>query len=389
MAPPLGTGAGERSSAAAAARGGAAPEGVGAGGGLEVPVARDDAATVVLLESLLEHLADGVLAVGRDGRVSYWSDTLGALTGLSAARALDRPVGELLPDFAAAFSGDAAQVAAGRLSAGRGELPLRLAVVRVQGPSGITLGRAAAVTDLRREQEARAAREQQAALTQLGQMMATAAHQLRNPLGACLGFLGLLERDLAGGPSAALLGRVREGLGEMDRRIGELLGYARPRPLEARRFDLAALLRDVAAGAAARFGGGPRFETRLPPRFELRGDADQLRQACENLLVNAAQAAGATGRVRLLLRAARTGGGRTSARILVRNTGARLAPGELPQLFEPFVSRTRGGTGLGLPLARRIVEAHGGRIEALSAGGWTTFVAVLPLDSAPGPEESP
>lgn len=350
--------------------------------------ARDEHATTELLEQLLEHVSDGVLAVSRDGRISYWSATLVELTGWPAARVVGRPIEAWLPDCAAALRGSGPEKVTTRITTPRGELALELAIVHARGPAGLSLGRVAAVRDLRHAWDAHAAREQQLALSRLGQMVATAAHQLRNPLGACLGFLGLLEKDLAATSSAPLLARVREGLYEMDRRIGELLDYARPRPLEMRAFDLAALVREVASGAAARFAQGPVCETRAPARLRARGDAGQLRQALENLIVNAAQAAGAGGRVRVWLRRGRSASGEPAARLLVRNTGTPLAPGELPQLFEPFVSRRPGGTGLGLPLARRVIAMHGGEIQALSAGGWTTFVATWPLDPSGDAKET-
>ena len=120
----------------------------------------------------------------------------------------------------------------------------------------------------------------------------------------------------------------------------------------------------------------------MPDQQRLLADQGQLRQALENLLVNAAEAAGAQGRVRLLVQTQRPPGAPDSLRLLIKNTGAALSQERLSALFQPFVSGRAGGTGLGLPLARRIIEAHGGEIGALSAGGWTTFVVTLPLETA-------
>ncbi len=338
--------------------------------------------TPALLESLLEQLADGVVAAGRDGRVAYWSDSLARLTGVPAAQARGRSVDELFGELAPLFRGIDPQTRSASLRFPVGEIPLRLNAVRAPGPAGTTLGRVAAVIDLRRAARDRGARDQREALAHLGQMVATAAHQLRNPLGACLGFLGLLEQDLAGSPASALLLRVREGLLEMDRRIDELLSYARPRELRVDALDFGELVRAVTRDATARFPQGPTIELRAATHLPLRGDGAQLRQAIENLVANAAQAAGASGRVRVWARGqtrpARRGP--PAVRLLIRNTGGELRPGELKQLFEPFVTRKPGGTGLGLPLARRIIESHGGAIHALSAGGWTTFVVTLPVD---------
>jgi two-component system, NtrC family, sensor histidine kinase HydH len=350
----------------------------------------DEPGTPAMLECLLDQLADGVVAAGRDGRVAYWSDSLARLTGVAAAQARGRRVDELLGGLAPVFDGVDPQTRSGSLRFPTGELPLRLTAVRAPGPAGTTLGRVAAVTDLRRAARDRGVREQREALAHLGQMVATAAHQLRNPLGACLGFLGLLEQDLGDSPSSALLLRVREGLLEMDRRIDELLSYARPRELQPRELDFGGLVRAITQAATARFPGGPVIELRATAHLSLRADEAQLRQAIENLVVNAAQAAGPHGRVRVWARGETcpAHGGERGVRLLIRNTGAELRPGELKQLFEPFVTRKPGGTGLGLPLARRVIESHGGAIHALSAGGWTTFVVTLPFDPHGGMEEN-
>jgi signal transduction histidine kinase len=167
----------------------------------------------------------------------------------------------------------------------------------------------------------------------------------------------------------------------VDRRIGEVLAYARPRPLEITEFELGGLLAGVIEQVRARFPQGPDPVLAPCPGIRLRADAGQLGQAVENLLVNAAEAAGPEGQVRLLVQAGKE---RSGLRLLVRNTGPQLKPERIKEIFEPFRTDKSRGTGLGLPLARRIIGDHGGRISALSAGGWTTFVVALPADVPAG-----
>ncbi len=345
--------------------------------------------SVSLLETLLDSLADGVFALDRRGRVIHWSGSLARLTGIGCAQALGRPGGELVGDLADRVIARERSAATGclRLPDG-GDLPVRVLAARASGPGGVLVGWVCAVTDLRGQWAAQAEAQRAEALAELGRGLAAALHQVRNPLGAAAGFAELLQRDLTGTPAARLMSRLRASLEEVDRRVGAVLAYARPRPLEVQEFDLSGLLAEVADQVRARFPAGPAIACEAPRPVGVRADRNQLRQALENLMVNACEAAGPAGQARVLLQGA--GGVRDAAgrgvRVLVRNTGAPLAPERLREIFEPFRTAKSGGTGLGLALARRIAAAHGGRITALSAGGWTTFVLALPGDAVAGRE---
>lgn len=338
--------------------------------------------SVALLEAALEGFSDGVFAVDRRERILYWSPACARLTGREAHVVTGCPAQSCLGALAGKLTGRRSGQVTGLLETAEGTLPVRATLVAAEGPGGTHVGTVCALTDLRRTWEVRAEQERLAALASLGRGVAWAVHQIRNPLGAASGFAELLEQDLAGSESALLLGKVRECLTEIDRRMGEILAYARPAELQLVPLELRDLIDSILESLDSRFPAGPLFESQVPARLALLADAGQLRQALENLLVNAAEAAGSDGRVRLLAQNPEPADRCDSVRLLIRNTGTSLSPERLKMLFEPFVSGRTGGTGLGLPLARRIIEAHGGTIGALSAGGWTTFVVTLPLETA-------
>ncbi|MCK4412057.1 MAG: PAS domain-containing protein [Candidatus Eisenbacteria sp.] len=342
--------------------------------------------TTALLEGLLERVTDGVLAVDRRGCVLYWSAGLERLAGITATEARGRPLAELAGEAAARALADCPAEASLLWAAAGEAIPVRLVIAKVKGPAGSPLGRACAVTDLRRAWLQRARGERTHALATLGETVASVTHQLRNPLGATLGYLGLAIEEARASSAAPLLEKVREGLLEIDRRIGELLAYVRARPPQFGPVCLRTLLEEILEASRARFPEGPQWRTRIPDGLSVTADREQLRQAFENLVANGAEVAGAGGVVEVILQSCdgREGGG---VRVLVRNTGGELSPADREKIFEPFVSSKRGGTGLGLPLARRIIAAHGGRIAALSAGGWTTFVVSLPRDPSVTQEE--
>ncbi len=200
--------------------------------------------------------------------------------------------------------------------------------------------------------------------------LATASHELRRPLTALLG-----ELELAGAPGRGVeelrsaLVLVAGDARAMSRLVDDLLHHARARAGTLRLVDGEATLVDVVADAVRRAGRvvpglGP-VEVAPLPALLLRVDADALRQAIENLLVNAGGHGGPG--VRVALRAERDGSG---IAIHVEDDGPGIPPDEQTTIFEPFgrgdQARTVPGTGLGLTIARDVAAAHGGALTLVS-----------------------
>jgi signal transduction histidine kinase len=217
------------------------------------------------------------------------------------------------------------------------------------------------------------------------ELLANVSHELRTPLARIRVALELAaEGDLE--RARRFLGEIGADLAELDRLVEDILSAAR---LDLAAGDGAALplrrapveLGVVIEEAAARFRAArPDRALELDlaaPLPAITGDAALLRRLLANLLDNAAKYSEPPAPVAL---AARTAAG--SAILEVRDRGIGIAAADLPRLFTPFFrtdrSRARGtgGVGLGLALARRIVEAHGGRIEAESAEGTGTMIRV-------------
>ncbi len=190
-------------------------------------------------------------------------------------------------------------------------------------------------------------------LATLGEAAAVLAHELRNPLSSIKGHAQLMEEQLADDPRgrerAAIL--VREAL-RLEDLCEELLDFVRAGRIERVESDPATILRD-----AARSVDGARIELHVddaPPRWAL--DPLRMHQALSNLLENARQAAP---------HAASIASARREADTLVyevRDHGPGIADDERARIFEPFHTTRVRGTGLGLAVARRVVELHGGRI---------------------------
>jgi signal transduction histidine kinase len=229
----------------------------------------------------------------------------------------------------------------------------------------------------------RAARERET-LARLGESARTLAHEIRNPLGAIRIQAGLMRQRLPGGdwPELGAIEEETDRLSALSRRVGDFLKNPRGDP-EA--IELGPFLEEL----ARRSPQAPRFVDGRPPeraaqRLRVAMDPALLRSAVENLLRNAAESydEAAGGEVELELSAPSSGG---RVAIVVRDRGRGIPEAELEKVFDPFYTDKIQGQGIGLPLARRIVEAAGGSLELANrpVGGLEARIR-LPVAKAAG-----
>jgi signal transduction histidine kinase len=199
-------------------------------------------------------------------------------------------------------------------------------------------------------------------LAALGRVAAGIAHEVRNPLGVIRSSASLIEEDLAPGqdePRRACRFIIEE-IDRLDRLVGGLLAFARPCPVQARPFALrAAVERALRLCEPALAPAGVAVEGAVDPALpEVGGDPDLIQQVIFGLVVNAAEA----GARRVTVRAGQDGG---QVFLDVEDDGPGVPAEHAEALFEPFFTTKEGGTGLGLPTAARIAEAHGGTLSLL------------------------
>jgi signal transduction histidine kinase len=224
--------------------------------------------------------------------------------------------------------------------------------------------------------EARAARAAARAAhgDALARMGAMVAHEVRNPVGTIRGAVELVRARA--GP--ALGPKDREALEDvlaeaerLRRLTDDFLDLSREPPLQPARLDVAALAAEAARGAE-RAHPGLAIAVDLPP-LAVEADPGRLRQVLGNLLDNAAQAGA---------RAIRVSGeaAEGAVRVTVRDDGPGVDAAVEARLFDPFVSGRARGAGLGLAIARRLAERHGGALELSDAGPpGAAFRLTLPL----------
>ncbi len=216
-------------------------------------------------------------------------------------------------------------------------------------------------------------------LAALGDVAAAFAHEVRNPLNAVSMGLQRLRAEFAPEPAADYARFVDVMQGEVRRLnaiVEQFIALARPLPLTPGPVALDDVLRELAAlveGQARTAGVTVRLA--LPPTLPpLVADRDRLKQVLLNLVVNALQAMSAGGTLTL-----RAEAGRDHVAVAVTDSGPGIPAEALTRIFDPYFTTKAGGLGLGLTIARRIVEAHGGSLEAESQPGrGTTFHVRLP-----------
>jgi two-component system NtrC family sensor kinase len=218
---------------------------------------------------------------------------------------------------------------------------------------------------------------QAARMAAVGQLAASIAHEINNPLYAARNCLALLEQDATPAMSdSPFLGIAREQLTRIARIIERMREFYRPDRGTMAACDIHHLLEETLALAGLNMQHQPIRVIFTPAHDlpEVVGNGDQLRQVFLNLILNAIEAMPDGGTLTV-----RTIAGPTVALIEVQDTGIGIPDDIRPQLFEPFFTNKPNGTGLGLSISAHIVTQHGGQLEVESVEGQgSTFRVVLP-----------
>ncbi|MDR2238926.1 MAG: hypothetical protein LBE33_00600 [Zoogloeaceae bacterium] len=207
-------------------------------------------------------------------------------------------------------------------------------------------------------------------LASLGEMAASIAHEIRNPLGTLTSSVGLLgDARLSGAERSELIGIVEREVNRLNHVVSDTLMFAHPRAGQLHPLNLETVVRDAVKLQAVRFPAievDIRFESDFPL---IRGNEIQLQQVIWNLFDNAAAAMGGKGRFTIL--GCRDGNFLT---LELRDTGPGIAPENLTEILKPFFTTKASGVGLGLPITQRMVLEHEGTMSIDSEAGKGTCV---------------
>jgi len=251
----------------------------------------------------------------------------------------------------------------------------------------IAVANAQLYDDLRQSYEKLARAQQELVkrerLVALGELAAVVAHEVRNPLGVIFNSLGSLRRSLPDGNATMLLDIVGEEADRLNRIVSDLLDFARPSEVSLEPEPIAGGIAGAVDAAVAQAAmHGVRIEVEVDgwlPAVPV--DGRMLRQALLNLVINGVQATPKGGMVKVAAHQ-ETADGRPLLRVEVSDTGPGIAPDLAERIFEPVFTTKAAGTGLGLAVVRRIVDAHHGEVSlaATKPGAGACFVIRLPVE---------
>lgn len=233
--------------------------------------------------------------------------------------------------------------------------------------------------------ETRAMTERQEKLASLGVLAAGVAHEIRNPLTAIKARLFTLHKAIGATPGAVHDANVIEReINRLEHIVRAVLSFARPAEPKQQLVSAMALLRDVRDLMSSQLSEA-NIELIIEDSADptIQGDPDQLKQVLLNLVQNAADSIGESGKIVLraaIVRANLHGRFGDVAILEVKDNGKGIPVEVQKRLFDPFYTTKPAGTGLGLSIAARIIERHGGAFRyKTEVGHGTTFGILLPL----------
>ncbi len=348
-----------------------------------------------LAENLLETIPVGILAVSEDGVVRWFNRAAEQILGMSAAETVNRPVeqtGSRIADVLLRALRKGAAPAPAVWTDASSRRTIRADAHRI-GSDSTSLGAMLLLSDISRERLLREKQEELDRHVFWNDLAASMSHEVRNPLVAISTFAQLLPERYADPEFRHQFFDIVTGeVGRLNAMIRQINTFARPPTLLFRPVAPSELVAQACTRAAQLAGSEKhavmcQVEAHLPM---LDADAEALIGGLVHVLVNAYEAV--RGRpspcVRLHVRCAVEGVGRALV-FAVSDNGPGIAKEMEEKLFSPFSTTKPRGLGLGLPLARRAVVDHGGRIDVVTTDHGTTVILTLPLEESHNHAETP
>lgn len=255
---------------------------------------------------------------------------------------------------------------------------MNLSVSQLLNSTGEQLGLVIIFEDITREIKMEDDFRRMGELAAVGQLAASIAHELRNPLSSIKGAAQFLQKEFEHEASIVeFLGIIIEEVNGLNKLTTEFLDFARPMQLELKPTSVNKVVEKTLQLMSVHITDhNTAVREALDPNVpEIQADEQQLDQVLKNIIINALQAMPEGGRLSLETGPTPAGG----AYISVSDTGVGIPPDKIERIFQPFFTTKTKGTGLGLSVVHRIVENHGGRIEVISEpGSGSAFKIILP-----------
>jgi len=330
------------------------------------------------LKSVLESMDSAAVMVDPHGRINLYNAASEKIFGIASHHALGEAYEAVFTDMAESDlplmqtlkTGEGLTGKERYWKVGEAYKPIGYTTSLVRDPEGAVLGAVEVASDLTEWKQMQERMQHAQTLVAMGEMAATVAHEIRNPLAGIGGFAGLLERDLdPDDPRRALVRKIVQGVSSLNKIVSNLLVYTRPMELNLHRVEFGAWMDEILRYAEVEIAKDQKsihivrdWDFANP---SVRIDPEKFQQVFLNLIFNALQAMPNEGT--LTVAAAMNEAGWLS--IKIRDTGAGIAKDHLARIFNPFFTTKEQGTGLGLAIVQRIVALHGGFITVNSQVG--------------------
>jgi len=347
-------------------------------------------------------MRNGVIAFRRDGTIALMNDEAYRIFGLRKRdEDLGRPYADVLRERPAVIRVMSGAFELSHLP-NRAELRLKdlnrvvgYTLSQVKDDEGTPIGAVMFFKDLTQVEQLEERERLRDRLASLGEMAAGIAHELKNPLAGIEVMAGLLRRQVPStGDAQSLLADIISEAKLANAIVVEMLEFVRPVRLQVEKTELADVLHQAVTLAESKV---PRREVDVKVDLEvglpaIEGDQHQLAQVFTNLLANAFEALDGQGHIAIKAVAgmiegdpALTGTTESTPTVVVdvEDDGPGIPPSATDKIFDPFFTTKPQGSGLGLPIVRKIVDAHDGRIDVSSTPGkGTRFRVTIPVASA-------
>lgn len=353
-------------------------------------------------DNILTSVAAGVVALGTDGTVVSWNRAAEEILELSSQQALGQELFDVLEavsipkeDISRLISAIERLNSTGESERGveiavkLGEdrtLHLTLSISRLQSHAGEPLGLVIIFEDVTRQVEMQVEVRRMHELAAIGQLAASIAHELRNPLSSIKGAAQFLQHETHDPSTVEFLGIILEEVDGLNKIASEFLDFARQLKLETSEVRLSEVIQKQLGLLApqleqANITVKSRVADDVPP---IICDQKHLEQVLLNLALNSMQAMPEGGRLSVSAQVSQKWP--RHVQIDIKDTGAGIPPERLGKIFTPFFTTKVKGTGLGLPVVQKIVQNHQGHIEVDSREGEGALFRIhLPIE---GPRPS-
>ncbi len=351
--------------------------------------------TQTFLNSILESMNNGVIAIDTEERITQFNRAAAEILGYSPAEVVGKPYADLF-----ARESESPNSLPAVLHSGKGHMrdekviwhkegfpaPVSFQSALLRDQSGALLGAVEIFSDISRIKALEEEMRRTKTMAALGEMSATVAHEIRNPLGAMGVWAGLLDRDFdRDDPRRMTLKKIIDGLGRLNRIVSNLLVYSRPIKAELRSIRLQDILNEtinfieieierLEYDIAVKKSWAPDEEACVSV------DPEKMQQVIMNVCLNAMQAMAQSGGDLTVSIQKTPRRSEEYVCFTIEDTGPGIEKERLDKIFDPFHTTKENGTGLGLAIVKKFVDHHAGYISVDSdAGNGTRFSIFLPL----------